>query len=51
MYVLPDPTGLRTQALLYVPFLLLLVLQHLFPRRLTPLENIDAHRAHHPSRA
>jgi hypothetical protein len=51
MYVLPDPAGLRTQALLYVPFLLLLVLQHLFPRRLTPLENIDAHRAHHPSRA
>jgi hypothetical protein len=43
MYVLPDPTGLRTQALLYGPFLLLLAL--------TPLENIDAHRAQHPSRA
>jgi hypothetical protein len=51
MYVLPDPTGLRTQALLYAPFLLLLALQHLLERRLNPLENLDAHRAQHPSRA
>jgi hypothetical protein len=51
MYVLPDPTGVRTQALLYVPFLLLLMCQYLLERRLNLLENIDAHRAQHPSRA
>ena len=47
MYVLPDPTGVRVQALLYLP----LTLQYFFARRLTSPENIDAHRAHQPSRA
>jgi hypothetical protein len=51
MYVLPDPTGLTTQSLLYAPFLLLLALQGLLERRLTLPENIDAHRAQHPFRA
>ena len=51
MYILPDPTGLRTQSLLYVPFLLLLALQFVLERRPTLPENIDVHRAHHPSRA
>ena len=51
MYVLPDPTGVRTQALLYLPFFLLLMLQHFFERRPTSPENLDDHRAHHPSRA
>ncbi len=51
MYVLPDPTGLFTQSLLYVPFLLLLVLQGMLERRVASPENIDAHRAQHPFRA
>jgi hypothetical protein len=51
MYVLPDPTGLRTQSLLYVPFLLLVPLQSLLERRLFLPENIDAHLAQHPFRA
>jgi alpha-1,6-mannosyltransferase len=51
MYVLPDPTAVRTQALLYVPFFLLLVFQYFLERRLTSPEKIDDHRAHQPSRA
>jgi alpha-1,6-mannosyltransferase len=51
MYVLPDPSGVRVQALLYVPFLLLLVFQYLIERRLDSPEKIDANRAQQPSRA
>ena len=51
MYVLPDPTGVRTQALLYVPFFLLLVFQYFRERRPTLPEKIDDHRAHQIARA
>jgi hypothetical protein len=51
MYVLPDPTGVRSQALLYVPFFLLLVFQYFRERRPTSPEKIDDHRAHQPARA
>lgn len=51
MYVLPDPAGVRVQALVYVPFVILLAMQYLIERRFTLPENIDAHRDDHPSRA
>jgi alpha-1,6-mannosyltransferase len=45
MYVVPDPTGLKTQALIYVPFLVLLLLQCLFARQFTSPEVLHANRA------
>jgi hypothetical protein len=38
MYVLPHPTGLAVQSLLYIPFIALLVLQFLFERPLSSPE-------------
>lgn len=45
MYVTPYPLGAGSQALLYVPFLLLLLLQAGVSRRLKKMEGIDANRA------
>jgi hypothetical protein len=42
MYVLPHPTGLAVQSLLYVPFIVLLLLQFFFGRPLTSPEILHA---------
>ena len=42
MYVLPHPTGLAVQSLLYVPFIALLLVQFFFARRLTSTEILHA---------
>ena len=42
MYVLPEPTGLRAQSLIYIPFLGMVVLQTFLRRPATPLEILDA---------
>jgi len=42
MYVLPHPTGLAVQSLLYVPFIVLLLLQFFFGRTLTSPEILHA---------
>jgi hypothetical protein len=46
MYVLPHPTGLAVQSLLYVPFIALLLLQFLSARPLSPPETLHENRAH-----
>ena len=51
MYVLPQPTQLAAQSLIYVPFLLLLLAEYLAARRSRLLENPHDHRIHDPSRA
>ena len=51
MYVLPDPTGLGVQSLLYLPFLALLLYQLLFGRPLRSSEIVHANRPHSQSRA
>jgi hypothetical protein len=50
MYVLPHPTGLAVQSLLYLPFIALLLLQFLFVRPLAPPEILNAN-PHSQSRA
>jgi alpha-1,6-mannosyltransferase len=51
MYVLPHPTGLGVQSLLYLPFIALLLLQLCFGRRLTSPEILHANNPHSQSRA
>jgi hypothetical protein len=51
MYVLPHPTGLAVQSLLYVPFIALLSLQFIFGRPLTSPEILHANRPHSQSNA
>jgi hypothetical protein len=50
MYVLPHPTGLAVQSLLYIPFIALLLLQFLFRRPLSSPEILHD-RAHTQSSA
>ena len=45
MYASPNPTGVALQALIYIPFLLLLVFQYFTQRRLNSSEAINANRA------
>jgi alpha-1,6-mannosyltransferase len=45
MYVLPEPTGLKAQSLIYVPFLILSILQYFFARQFTSPEVLHANRA------
>ena len=45
MYVLPDPTGLTVQSLIYLPFLALLAFHHAGSRQLTSPEILHANRA------
>ena len=45
MYVLPDATGLKVQSLIYIPFLVLSVLQYLFARQFPSPEVLHANRA------
>jgi hypothetical protein len=45
MYVLPDPTGLKAQALIYIPFLVLSAFQYFFDRQFTSPEVLHANRA------
>jgi hypothetical protein len=45
MYVLPDPTGLKAQSLIYIPFLVLSALQYFFARQFTAPEILHANRA------
>jgi len=45
LYVLPYPVGAASQALLYVPFVVLLGLQYGMSRKLKRLEDIDANQA------
>jgi hypothetical protein len=46
MYVLPEPTGLAAQSLIYLPFLGIVGLQAALRRPFTPLEILDApHRS------
>jgi hypothetical protein len=45
MYVLPEPTGLKVQSLIYMPFLFLLVSQYFFARQFTSPEVLHANRA------
>jgi hypothetical protein len=45
LYVAPYPLGVGPQALIYVPFVLLLVLQTWASRQLKKMEGIDANRA------
>jgi hypothetical protein len=42
MYVLPDPTGLNAQSLIYIPFLVLSALQYFFAHRFTSPEVLHA---------
>jgi hypothetical protein len=54
IYVFPYPLGLHAQLLLYLPFLLLLLVQYGFARRraqrdMLPPENLDADRPHRTS--
>jgi hypothetical protein len=42
MYVLPHPTGLAVQSLLYLPFIALILLQFFFARSLTSPEILHA---------
>lgn len=51
MYVLPDPTGVKAQALIYLPFLALLVVQHFVTRQPTSPEKPYANPAPSHSRA
>jgi hypothetical protein len=51
MYVLPHPTGLAVQSLLYVPFIALLLLQFIFRRPLTSPEILHANGPHSQSSA
>jgi alpha-1,6-mannosyltransferase len=51
MYVLPHPTGLGVQSLLYLPFIALLLLQLCFGRRLPSPEILHANNPHSQSRA
>jgi alpha-1,6-mannosyltransferase len=51
MYVLPHPTGLAVQSLLYVPFVALLSLQFFLRRPLTSPEFLHANRPHAQSSA
>jgi hypothetical protein len=51
MYVLPHPTGLAVQSLLYLPFIALLLLQYFFGRPLTSPEILHANRPPSESRA
>ena len=46
MYVLPHPTGLAVQSLLYLPFIALLLLQFFLDRPLTSPEIMNANRPH-----
>jgi hypothetical protein len=45
MYVMPVPTGLKAQSLIYIPFLVLKVLEYCFARLFTSPEIIHANRA------
>jgi hypothetical protein len=45
LYVLPDPTGLKAQSLIYIPFLVLWVSQHFFSRQFPSPEVLHANRA------
>ena len=49
MYVLPHPTGLAVQSLIYLPFIALLVWQYCFGRPLTSQDILHADRAHRES--
>ena len=49
MYVLPHPTGVAVQSLLYVPFIVLLLLQFFIARSHTSLEILNANSRSHSS--